>query len=148
MRDISFERSYRSHARLRRQSRTFSMRKARLASDGDRRAIIADFTQADFDRLNRLAHARNLRNIVSCTKWLNYHGIELMARYPQEFRKGTGMTVQQYLLALSVHVDCCRTFLKRVEERGSVNPDVILTPQASTRGGARALRTAARIRTA
>jgi hypothetical protein len=90
------------------------MRKRETLSDDDRRQIIAGFTQEDFERLNRLAHAKNLRSIIKCTKWLNDHGVELLRRYPQEFRYGAGMTVEQYLHALTVHVDCCRAFLKRM----------------------------------
>jgi len=90
------------------------MRKVSISSNGDRRPIIAGFTREDFERLNRLAHARNLRSIIKCTKWLNEHGVELLQRYPQEFRDGTGMTVEQYLRALTVHVECCRAFLKRM----------------------------------
>jgi hypothetical protein len=90
------------------------MRKVSIPSNDDRRPIIAGFTQEDFERVNRLAHARNLRSIIKCTKWLNEHGVELLRRYPQEFRDGTGMTVEQYLHALTVHVECCRAFLKRM----------------------------------
>ena len=82
-------------------------------SDDDGRPIIAGFTREDFERLNRLTHARNLRGVVKCTKWLNEHGVELLRGYPQEFRYATGMTVEQYVEALTVHVDCCRGFLKR-----------------------------------
>jgi hypothetical protein len=39
----------------------------------------------------------------------------LLRRYPQEFRCGTGMTVEEYLHALSVHVDRCRAFLESCE---------------------------------
>ena len=91
-----------------------TMRKSRILSDDDRRPIIAGFAQQDFERLNRLAHAKNLHSIIKCTKWLNDHGVELLRQYPQEFRHGTGMTVEQYLHALTVHVDCCRAFLKRM----------------------------------
>jgi hypothetical protein len=90
------------------------MRKRKLSSDDDRRPIIADFTREDFERFNRLTHAKNLRSIIKCTKWLNDHGVELLHRYPQEFRCGTGMTVEEYLHALTVHVDCCRAFLERM----------------------------------
>lgn len=90
------------------------MTKRKLLSDDDRRPIIAGFTREDFERLNRLAQAKNLRSIIQCTKWLNDHGVELMQRYPQEFSYGTGMTVEQYLHALTVHVDRCRAFLKRM----------------------------------
>jgi hypothetical protein len=90
-----------------------TMSKRRVLSDDDGRAIIAGFTRKDFERLNRLAHAKNLRSIIKCTKWLNDHGVELLRRYPQEFRDGTGMTVEQYLHALTVHIDCCRAFLKK-----------------------------------
>jgi hypothetical protein len=92
------------------------MRKGKPSSADDRRPIIAGFTREDFERLNRLTHARNLRSIVKCTKWLNDHGVELLRQYPQEFRYGTGMTAEQYLHALTVHVDCCLDFLKRTEE--------------------------------
>jgi hypothetical protein len=95
------------------------MRKVRILSNDDRRPIIAGFAQEDFERLNRLAHAKNLRSIIKCTKWLNDHGVELLRLYPQEFRYGTGMTVEQYLHALTVHVDCCRTFLKNLRTRGA-----------------------------
>jgi hypothetical protein len=91
------------------------MRKGKISRDDDRQPIIAGFTQEDFERLNRLTHARNLRSVIKCTKWLNDHGIELLRRYPQEFHYGTGMTVEQYLQALTVHVDCCRAFLKKAE---------------------------------
>ncbi len=92
------------------------MSKGKVLSDDDRRPIIAGFTREDFERLNRLAHATNLRSIIKCTKWLNDHGIELLRRHPQEFCDGTGMTVEQYLHALTVHVDSCRTFLKKWED--------------------------------
>jgi hypothetical protein len=90
------------------------MSKRKVLIDDDRRAIIAGFTREDFARLNRLAHAKNLRSIIKCTKWLNDHGVELLRRYPQEFGDGTGMTVEQYLHALTVHVDRCHTFLKKM----------------------------------
>ena len=90
------------------------MRNRKIVNDDDRRPIIAGFTRADFERHNRLTHARNLLGIVKCTKWLNDHGLELLRRYPREFRYGTGMTVEQYRHALAVHVDCCRAFLKRM----------------------------------
>jgi len=90
------------------------MRKRKLLSDDDGPAIIADFTREDFARLNRLAHAKNLRSVIKCTKWLNEHGVELLREYPDEFCYGTGMTVEQYLQALTVHVDCCLAFLKRI----------------------------------
>jgi hypothetical protein len=83
-------------------------------SDDDRRPIIAGFTREDFERLNRLTHARNLRSIIKSTKWLNEHGVELLRGYPQEFRCGTGMTVEEYVHALTVHVDRCRVFLERM----------------------------------
>ncbi len=90
------------------------MSKRKVLSDDDRRAIIAGFTREDIERFNRLAHAKNLRSIIKCTKWLNDHGVELLRLYPQEFRDVTGMTVEQYLHALTVHVDRCRTFLKKM----------------------------------
>ena len=86
----------------------------RSKSDDDRRPIIADFTREDFERLNRLTHARNLLGIIKSTKWLNDHGVELLRRHPGEFHYGTGMTVEQYQHALTVHVDSCRAFLKRI----------------------------------
>ena len=89
------------------------MRERKLLSD-DRRPIIAGFTREDFERLNRLTHAKHLRSIIKCTKWLNGHGFELLRRYPQEFRSGTGMTVEEYLHALTMHVDRCRAFLERM----------------------------------
>jgi len=76
--------------------------------------MIADFTQEDFERFNRLTHAKNLRSIIKATKWLNDHGVELIRQYPQEFRTGTGMTVEEYLSALTAHVDRCRAFLERM----------------------------------
>jgi 23S rRNA G2069 N7-methylase RlmK/C1962 C5-methylase RlmI len=90
------------------------MRKREISSDDDRRPIIAGFTREDLERVNRLTHAKNLRSIIKCTKWLNDHGVELLRQYPQEFRCGAGMTVDQYLHALTVHVDCCRAFLERM----------------------------------
>jgi hypothetical protein len=90
------------------------MKNRKIASDEDRRPIIAGFTREDFERHNRLTHARNLLSIIKCTKWLNEHGAELLRRHPREFRSGTGMTVEQYRHALAVHVDCCRAFLERM----------------------------------
>jgi len=86
------------------------MRKGRIGSHDGRRAIIASFTREDFERHNRLVHAKNLCSIVKYTKWLNCHGVELLQRYPQEFHRCTGMTVEQYLQALGSHVDRCRVF--------------------------------------
>lgn len=85
-------------------------------SDDGRRPIVAGFTREDLERFNRLTHAKNLRSIIKCTKWLNDHGAELLRRYPQEFRCGTGMTVEEYLDALAVHVDRCRAFIERCED--------------------------------
>ena len=93
------------------------MHKRRALRDDDRRAIIAGFTRADFERLNRLDHARNLRCIIKSTKWLNDHGLELLRRYPQDFRDGAGMTVEEYLQALTVHIDRCHALLKKIEEQ-------------------------------
>jgi hypothetical protein len=90
------------------------MRKRKILSADDRRPIIAGFTREDFERFNRLTHANNLRSIIQCTKWLNEHGVELLRQYPQEFRCSTGMTVEEYLDALTVHVDRCRAFLERM----------------------------------
>jgi hypothetical protein len=92
------------------------MHKSRVSRDDDRGAIIAGFTRADFERLNRLDHAENLRRIIKSTKWLNDHGLELLRRYPQDFRDGAGMTVEQYLQALAVHTDRCHRLLKKIEE--------------------------------
>jgi hypothetical protein len=83
-------------------------------SDDERRPIIAGFTREDFERFNRLTHARNLRNIIKYSKWLNDQGVELLHRYPQEFRCGTGMTTEEYLHALTVHIDRCLAFLERM----------------------------------
>jgi hypothetical protein len=93
------------------------MHKRRALRDDDRRAIIAGFTRADFERLNRLDHARNLRSIIKSTKWLNDHGLELLRRYPQDFHDGAGMTVEEYLQALTVHIDRCHALLKKIEEQ-------------------------------
>jgi hypothetical protein len=92
------------------------MHKRKVSRDEDRRAIIAGFTREDFERLNRLDHAKNLRCIIKSTKWLNDHGLELLRRYPQDFRDGAGMTVEQYLEALTVHIDRCHGLLKKIEE--------------------------------
>ena len=81
-------------------------------SDDDRRPIVAGFTREDLERFNRLTHAKNLRSIIKCTKWLNNHGVELLRQYPQEFHYGTGMTVEEYTHALTVHVERCRAFLE------------------------------------
>jgi hypothetical protein len=75
---------------------------------------IASFAPEDYERLNRLTHAQNLHSIIKCTKWLNYHGLELLRQYPQEFCGGTGMSVQDYLNALTVHVESCRAFLEKM----------------------------------
>jgi hypothetical protein len=88
------------------------MKNGRTRDDGE--PIIASFTQADFERLNRLAHAKNLHGVIRCTKWLNFQGVELLQRYPQDFESGAGMTVDEYLRALTVHLDSCRAFLKRI----------------------------------
>jgi hypothetical protein len=90
------------------------MGKRKILSDDDQRPMISGFTRDDFERFNRMTHAKNLRSIIQCTKWLNEHGVELLRRYPQEFRRGTGMTVDEYLHALTVHVDRCRAFLERM----------------------------------
>jgi hypothetical protein len=90
------------------------VRNRQTSSDADPRPVIAGFTREDFERHNRSTHARNLRSIIKCTKWLNDHGVELLQHHPGEFHQDTGMTVEQYLRALTVHVDCCRAFLKRM----------------------------------
>jgi hypothetical protein len=92
------------------------MHNRKVSRDDGRRAIIAGFSREDFERLNRLDHANNLRCIIRCTKWLNDHGVELMQRYPQDFIDGAGMTVEQYLEALTVHIDCCHLLLKKLED--------------------------------
>ena len=46
-----------------------------IASENDPRPIIAGFTREDFARHNRSTHARSLRSIIKCTKWLNDHGV-------------------------------------------------------------------------
>jgi hypothetical protein len=89
------------------------MRKAEISRDDSHQPIIAGFTREDFERLNRMTHARNLLDIIKSTKWLNDHGIELLRRHPGEFHYATGMTVEQYQRALAVHVDCCRALLKK-----------------------------------
>jgi hypothetical protein len=96
--------------------RETTMHKRKVSMDDGRRAIIAGFTREDFERLNRLDHAKNLRCIIKGTKWLNEHGIELLRQYPQDFLDGAGMTVEQYLQALTVHIDCCHILLKRIED--------------------------------
>ncbi len=92
------------------------MHNRKVSRDDGRRAIIAGFTREDFDRLNRLDHAKNLRCIIRSTKWLNEHGVELLERYPRDFLDGAGMTVEEYLQALTVHIDCCHILLKRIED--------------------------------
>jgi len=92
------------------------MHKKIVSRDDGRRAVIAGFTREDLERLNRLDHAKNLRGIIRGTKWLNDHGVELMQRYPQDFIDGAGMTVEQYLEALTVHIDCCHLLLKKLED--------------------------------
>jgi hypothetical protein len=96
--------------------RETTMHKRKVSRDDGRRAIIAGFTLEDFERLNRLDHANNLRYIIRGTKWLNDHGVELLQRYPQDFLDGAGMTVEQYLQALTVHIDCCHILLKKIED--------------------------------
>lgn len=88
------------------------MSNRRAASDGDRKPI-ASFAPEDFERLNRMAHAQNLHSVIKCTKWLNYHGVELLRQHPEEFLGSTGMTVDEYLRALRVHVESCRSFLDK-----------------------------------
>ena len=92
------------------------MRNRKIVSDDDQRPIIAGFTREDFERHNRLTHAGNLLSIIKCTKWLNDHGVELLGQYPRDFLDGAGMTVEQYLQALTVHIDCCHIFLKKIED--------------------------------
>jgi hypothetical protein len=95
-------------------ARERTMSKRKMLSDHGWRPMIADFTQEDFERFNRLTHAKNLRSIIKATKWLNDHGVELIRQYPEEFRSGTGMTVEEYLSALTAHVERCRAFLERM----------------------------------
>ncbi len=92
------------------------MNKRRVSGEIDRRAIIAGFTREDIERLNRLDHAKNLRCIIKSTKWLNHHGVELLQNYPLDFCDGAGMTVEQYMQALSVHIERCHGLLKKIEE--------------------------------
>jgi hypothetical protein len=89
------------------------MRKAKIP-DATHQPIIAGFTREDFERLNRVSHAKNLRSVIQSTKWLNDHGAELLRQHPQEFWSGTGMTVEEYREALAVHVNSCRAFLKKM----------------------------------
>ncbi len=96
--------------------RETTMHDRKVSRDDGRRAIIAGFTREDFERLNRLDHAKNLRCIIRGTKWLNEHGLELLREYPQDFLDGAGMTVEQYLQALTVHIDCCHNLIKRIED--------------------------------
>jgi hypothetical protein len=67
------------------------MNNRKVLRDDGHRAIIAGFTREDFDRVNRLDHAKNLRCIIKGTKWLNDHGVELLRRYPQDFLDGAGI---------------------------------------------------------
>jgi hypothetical protein len=92
------------------------MQNRKVSRDDGHRAIIAGFTREDFERLNRLDHAKNLRCIVRGTKWVNGHGLELLQRYPQDFLVGAGMTVEQYLQALTVHIGCCQVLIKGIED--------------------------------
>jgi hypothetical protein len=92
------------------------MHKKIVSRDDGRRAVIAGFTREDLERLNRLDHAKNLRGIIRGTKWLNDHGVELLRLYPRDFVDGAGMTVEQYLQARTVHIDCCHNLLKRIED--------------------------------
>src|ERR1700722_7192814 len=92
------------------------MQNRKVSGDDGNRTIIAGFTREDFERLNRLDHAKNLRCIIRGSKWLNAHGLELLQRYPQDFLVGAGMTVEQYLQALTVHIDCCQVLLKGIED--------------------------------
>jgi len=93
-----------------------AMQKRKIAGEDNRRAIIAGFSREDFERLNRLDHAKNLRCIIKSTKWLNDHGVELLQLHPKDFCDGAGMTVEQYMQALKVHVDRCHGLLKKIEE--------------------------------
>jgi hypothetical protein len=92
------------------------MQKRRVSRDDDHRAVIAGFTRQDFERVNRLDHAKNLRCIIKSTKWLNDHGAELMRLHPQDFSDGAGMTAEAYVQALAVHIDRCHQLLKKVAE--------------------------------
>ena len=92
------------------------MQNRKVSGDDGNRTIIAGFTREDFERLNRLDHAKNLRCIITGTKWLNAHGLELLRRDPQDFLVGAGMSVEQYLQALTVHIECCQVFLKGIED--------------------------------
>ena len=92
------------------------MQNRKASGDDGNRTIIAGFTREDFERLNRLDHAKNLRCIIRGSKWLNAHGLELLQRYPQDFLVGAGMTVEEYLQALTVHIDCCHILLKKIED--------------------------------
>jgi ABC-type nitrate/sulfonate/bicarbonate transport system substrate-binding protein len=82
----------------------------------ENRPLVGGFTRKDFDRLNRVAHAKNLRAVIESTKWLNYHGEEVLRRYPSEFKRGAGMTVSEYLQALAVHVERCRALIEQMSD--------------------------------
>lgn len=104
------------------------MGKRNAARENIREPNIAGFTRENFERLNRFAHAKSLHSIIKSTKWLNYHGLELLQQYPKEFCECTGMTVEEYALALRVHIDCCRSFIERIERlRPAPDPHLRMT---------------------
>jgi hypothetical protein len=76
--------------------------------------ILAGFTRRDFERLNRIAHAKNLRAIIQSTKWLNSQSMELLAQFPNDFFRGAGLTCEEFKRALQVHVDSCCKLLERL----------------------------------
>ncbi|HEY2684717.1 MAG TPA: hypothetical protein VGI93_14465 [Steroidobacteraceae bacterium] len=92
------------------------MNKASDENGKGNRPLVGSFTREDFDRLNRVAHAKNLRAVIESTKWLNYHGEEVLRRFPDEFRRGAGMTVSEYLQALAVHTERCRALIEQMND--------------------------------
>ncbi len=89
------------------------------AGTSDNRPLVGGFTRKDFDRLNRIAHAKNLRAVIESTKWLNYHGEEVLRLHPDEFKRGAGMTVSEYLQALAVHAERCRALIEQMNDAAS-----------------------------
>ena len=75
--------------------------------------VLGDITRADLEQLNRISQARNLRGVLQTTKWLNFQAVELMKQYPADFQRGTGVSVEEYVRALQVHVDVCRVLLEK-----------------------------------
>jgi hypothetical protein len=61
-----------------------------------------------------MAHAKNLRDLLRCTKWLNIHGTDLLKNHPEDFEGATGITVGEFSTALRAHIERCQALLAKI----------------------------------